>query len=69
MDQVYAFCRELITVPAEVLGLAKLAVDIYTDVPDRTVQRHIDRIIVTGTMDSPEFRARTARFQSESSED
>jgi enoyl-CoA hydratase/carnithine racemase len=69
MDQVYAFCRELITVPAEVLGLAKLAVDIYTDVPDRTVQRHIDRIIVTGTMDSPEFRARTARFGPEPSGD
>jgi enoyl-CoA hydratase/carnithine racemase len=69
MDEVYGFCRELITVPPEVLGLAKLAVDIYTDVPDRTVQRHIDRIIVTGTMDSPEFRARTARFLSESGED
>jgi enoyl-CoA hydratase len=69
MDQVYGFCGELITVPAEVLGLAKLAVDMYTDVPDRTVQRHIDRIIVTGTMNSPEFRARTARFVSEPTED
>lgn len=63
LEQVYAFCRQLITVPAEVLGLAKLAVDLYTDVHDRTVQRHVDRIIITGIRDSPEFRSRTARFR------
>jgi enoyl-CoA hydratase/carnithine racemase len=63
MDQVYAFCRQLITAPAEVLGVAKLAVDIYTDVHDRTVQRHVDRIIISAIMDSPEFRSRTARFR------
>ena len=63
MDRVYAFCRQLITVPAEVLGITKLAVDMYADVQDRTVQRHVDRIIVTGIRDSPEFQARTARFR------
>jgi enoyl-CoA hydratase/carnithine racemase len=63
MDQVYGFCRDLITIPAEILGVSKLAVDIYADVHDRTVQRHVDRLIVTGIMDSPEFKARTARFR------
>jgi hypothetical protein len=37
----------------------------YADVQDRTVQRHIDRLLVTGTMDSPEFVARSARFKSD----
>jgi enoyl-CoA hydratase/carnithine racemase len=63
MEKVYAFCRDLIEVPAEVAGVAKLAVDMYTDVHDRTVQRHVDRLIITGIMDSPEFRSRTARFR------
>lgn len=61
MDHVYAFCRHLISLPAEALGLAKLAVDIYADVHDRTVQRHIDRIAVYSTMD--EWNKRTARFK------
>ena len=63
MDKVKEFCRDLIAIPAEVLGVAKLAVDIYGDVQDRTVQRHIDRLLVTGIMDSPEFRERTERFK------
>jgi enoyl-CoA hydratase/carnithine racemase len=63
MERVYAFCRDLITIPAEVLGVTKLAVDICADVQDRTVQRHLDRIIVTGIMDSPEFVARTERYR------
>ena len=63
MQQVYDFCRDLITIPPEVLGVSKLAVDIYADVHDRTVQRHVDRLIVTGIMESPEFKARTERFR------
>lgn len=63
MEDVYSFCHELMSVPADVLGMTKLAVDMYTDVHDRTVQRHVDRIIVTGIKDSPEFDARTARFR------
>ncbi len=63
LDNVYAFCRDLITIPAEVLGIAKLAVDMYADVHDRTAQRHIDRLLVTGIMDSPEYAERTARFR------
>jgi enoyl-CoA hydratase/carnithine racemase len=60
LDDVYAFCRYLMTIPTEALGLAKLTVDIAADVHDRTVQRHIDRLAVTTTM--PEFEKRTARF-------
>jgi enoyl-CoA hydratase/carnithine racemase len=63
MERVYGFCRQMIGLPAEVLGVTKLAVDMYADVHDRTVQRHVDRIIVTGIMDSPEYVARTARFR------
>lgn len=62
LDQVYAFCRELITIPAEALGVAKLAVDMYADVSDRTAQRHIDRLIVSGMINSPDYLSRMARF-------
>lgn len=63
LDDVYAFCRELTEIPAEVLGVAKLAVDMYADVSDRTVQRHIDRLIVSGLISSPDYLTRMARFQ------
>ena len=63
LEDVYAFCRDLMTIPAEVLGIAKLAVDMYADVHDRTAQRHIDRLLVSGIMDSAEYKERTARFR------
>jgi enoyl-CoA hydratase/carnithine racemase len=63
LEDVYAFCRELTVIPAEVLGVAKLTIDMYADVSDRTAQRHIDRLVVTGMMSSGEFQARTARFK------
>jgi enoyl-CoA hydratase/carnithine racemase len=62
MDDVYAFCRDLTKIPAEVLGVAKLAVDMYADIHDRTAQRHIDRLLVTGLTTSPEFLERSAKF-------
>jgi enoyl-CoA hydratase/carnithine racemase len=61
LDEVYAFCRRLMALPAEALGLAKLAVDIHADVHDRTVQRHVDRLAVFTTW--PAFEASMARFQ------
>ncbi len=61
LDEVYAFCRHLMTIPAESLGLAKLAVDIHADVHDRNVQRHIDRIAVFSTW--PAFQASMEKFQ------
>jgi enoyl-CoA hydratase len=61
LDDVYAFCRHLIGLPAEALGLAKLAVDIHADIHDRTVQRHVDRLAVWSTF--PAFEASMQRFQ------
>ncbi|CAO5236183.1 enoyl-CoA hydratase/isomerase family protein [Frankia sp. AgKG'84/4] len=63
LDDVYAFCRDLITIPAETLGVAKLAIDMYADVSDRTAQRNIDRLLVSGMITSPDYLARMARFQ------
>jgi enoyl-CoA hydratase/carnithine racemase len=57
LDDVYAFCRHLMTIPTEALGLAKLTVDIAADVQDRTVQRHVDRLVVTTTFQEFERRA------------
>jgi enoyl-CoA hydratase/carnithine racemase len=61
LDDVYAFCRSMIEIDAEVLGLAKLSVDMYADVQDRTVQRHIDRLVVTQTFES--FERSMERFK------
>ena len=66
MDDVYAFCRHLITIQAEALGLAKLTVDMYTDVQDRTVQRHIDRLAVWSTFG--EFEKSMRRFSTDPDE-
>jgi enoyl-CoA hydratase len=63
MPRVYEFCRDLISIPPEVLGLAKLVVDIAADVQDRTVQRHVDRITNTTLTSSEEYKRRTERFQ------
>ncbi|MCK9897915.1 enoyl-CoA hydratase/isomerase family protein [Frankia sp. AgB32] len=62
LDDVYAFCRDMLTAPAEALGVAKLAIDMYADVSDRTAQRHIDRLLVSGMINSPDCLARMARF-------
>ncbi len=61
LEDVYAFCRKLIEIKPEVLGLAKLAVDVFADVQDRTVQRHIDRLLVTQTWD--DFEKSMERFK------
>jgi enoyl-CoA hydratase len=63
LDEVYAFCRDLITIPAETLGVAKLAVDLYADIADRTAQRNIDRLIVSGMLNSPDYLSRMARYR------
>jgi enoyl-CoA hydratase/carnithine racemase len=61
LDDVYAFCRKLMEIQAEALGLAKLVVDIAADVQDRTVQRHVDRMAVALTFD--EFAKSMERFK------
>jgi enoyl-CoA hydratase len=64
MDDVYGFCRRMMTIPADALGMAKLAVDMAADVSDRNAQRHFDRVVNTVLVSSDEFEARTARFKS-----
>jgi len=62
LEDVYAFCRDLTSIPPEVLGVAKLAVDVHADISDRTAQRHIDRLLVTPMMSDPEFLKRAGKY-------
>lgn len=62
MADVYAFCRKLTALSPEVLGVTKLAIDMYADT-DRTAQRHIDRLLVTGLVQSGEFDKARDRFR------
>ena len=62
LEEVYSFCRDLITIPAETLGVTKLAVDLYADISDRAAQRHIDRLIISGMLNSPDYLSRMARY-------
>jgi enoyl-CoA hydratase len=61
LDDVYDFCRGLIKLSPEVLGVTKLAIDMYVDT-DRTAQRHIDRLLVTGLVQSGDFDKARERF-------
>jgi enoyl-CoA hydratase/carnithine racemase len=65
LNDVYDFCRKLTKVSAEVLGVSKLAIDMYADT-DRTAQRHIDRLLVTGLVQSGEFDSARERFSKDS---
>jgi enoyl-CoA hydratase len=67
LDEVYGFCRNMMKISPEVLGLAKLAVDIFADVQDRTVQRHVDRMIVGLTYD--QFAKSAMKFRKSNPED
>jgi enoyl-CoA hydratase len=62
LDDVYAFCRRIMTIPAETLGMAKLGVDMAAEV-DRGTQRHIDRLVNTSLDNSEENLRRTGRFR------
>src|SRR4051812_9871356 len=61
-ERVEAFVQDLLSIPADCLGLTKLAVDMVADI-DRTSQRHLERIANSILTGSPEFAARTARFR------
>ena len=61
---VAAFARRLVELPAEAVGLAKLAVDLATDVTDRSAQRHVDRLINTTLTGSQTYRDRLKAFAS-----
>jgi enoyl-CoA hydratase/carnithine racemase len=60
-ERVSAFATELTQLPAEALGVAKVAVDLCTDA-DRLTARHLERIANTPLFGSPEFLHRTSRF-------
>jgi enoyl-CoA hydratase/carnithine racemase len=61
-DEVHAFCRHLVGLPAEAVGVAKLLADMAVDT-DRTTQRHVDRLANTPLLGSEENRRLTARFR------
>lgn len=60
-DRVNAFTAELIQLPAEAVGVAKIAVDLCTD-SDRVTGRQLERIANTPLFGSPEYLRRTERF-------
>jgi enoyl-CoA hydratase len=61
-QRVTDFARQLVALPGEALGVAKLTIDLATDV-DRTTQRHIDRLANTTLMQSDHFHQQTARYR------
>jgi enoyl-CoA hydratase/carnithine racemase len=61
LADVLKFADDLNALPAEAVGVAKLAIDAAVD-SDRTTQRHLERLACTTLFGSPEFLERTARF-------
>jgi enoyl-CoA hydratase/carnithine racemase len=61
LDEVYGFCRRLMSYPPESLGLAKMAVDLAADV-DRGTARQVDRLVNTTLIGTPEARNRVRTF-------
>ena len=61
-DEVDAFCRHLVGLPAEAVGVAKLLADMAVDT-DRTTQRQVDRLANTPLLGSETNRRLTARFR------
>jgi enoyl-CoA hydratase/carnithine racemase len=60
--EVMAFARRFVELPAEAVGMAKLAVDLATDVTDRAAQRQVDRLINTNLTSAPGYRERLKAF-------
>jgi enoyl-CoA hydratase len=60
-ERVERFARDLISQPAEALGLAKLVIDAAANA-DRTSARHVDRIANTVLVNSAEHRAKLDAF-------
>ena len=61
-EEVGAFCRRLVGLPAEAMGVAKLLADMAVDT-DRTTQRQVDRLANTPLLGSDENRRLTTRFR------
>jgi enoyl-CoA hydratase len=62
LDDVTAFARDLIAVPPEGMGLAKVVIDMSVDT-DRVAQRHIDRLANTTLTASDDYARRIASFR------
>lgn len=62
VERVEGFARQLVDIPVEALGLAKLVVDMVADA-DRTSQRHLERIANSPLNASDEWDLRTRRFR------
>lgn len=60
-ESVLKFVDDLNALPAEAVGVAKIAIDAAVD-SDRVTQRHFERLACTTLYGSPEFLERTARF-------
>jgi enoyl-CoA hydratase len=58
-QQVHEFVRELVQLPMETLGVAKMAIDMSAEV-DATTARRIERLANTSLAQSEEFKARMA---------
>jgi enoyl-CoA hydratase/carnithine racemase len=63
LEQVYGFCRRLVSLPAGAIGLGKLTVDLAADNPDRNAQRHLDRIVNSTLVSSAEHSRRIGAFR------
>jgi enoyl-CoA hydratase/carnithine racemase len=61
-DDVAAFCRHLVSLPAEAMGVTKLLADMAVDT-DRTTQRHVDRLANTPLLGSADNLERTEQFR------
>lgn len=59
---VAAFCRHLVGLPAEPVGVAKIVADMAVDT-DRTTQRHVDRLANTPLLGGADNRERTEKFR------
>jgi enoyl-CoA hydratase/carnithine racemase len=64
---VQAFARKLIEIPADLLGAAKLGIDMAADV-DRTSARNFDRLANTIFLTSPGYLQQKLDFERRSSE-
>jgi enoyl-CoA hydratase len=60
-ENVLKFVDDLNALPAEAVGVAKIAIDAAVDT-DRVTQRQMERLACTTLYGSPEFLERTARF-------
>jgi enoyl-CoA hydratase/carnithine racemase len=61
-EDVRSFARQLVDIPAEAMGLAKMIIDMSVDT-DRTAQRQIDWLANTTLTASDTYRDNVARFQ------